>query len=105
MRPRKLLPIRRLRLPCRRRRPKNPPSSMVGSIAMAIAAFCAIGLIASYYVGGDTTKFWPEGHYQRDCGDDAGVAVHRRQCGSWECGLVVLVFYDGAVLPIGPGLS
>ena len=49
-------------LPCAQPHdPKNPPKFYGRSVAMAIAAFCAIGLIASYYVGDDTTKFFVAG--------------------------------------------
>ena len=73
--------------------PKNPPKFYGRSVAMAIAAFCAIGLIASYYVGDDTTKFFVAG---RTLPLPIVVMTLASQCIDanavlGECGLVVLV--------------
>ena len=88
--------------------PKNPPKFYGRSVAMAIAAFCAIGLIASYYVGDDTNKFFVAGRtlplpivvmtLASQC-IDANAVLGNADLSYWYH------FYDGAVLPIGLGLS
>jgi Na+/proline symporter len=88
--------------------PKNPPKFYGRSVAMAIAAFCAIGLVASYYVGDDTNKFFVAGRtlplpivvmtLASQC-IDANAVLGNADLSYWYH------FYDGAVLPIGLGLS
>ncbi|CAH0371973.1 unnamed protein product [Pelagomonas calceolata] len=96
-------------LPCAQPHdPKNAPKFYGRSVAMAVAAFCAIGLVASYYVGGDTAKFFVAGRtlplpivvmtLASQC-IDANAVLGNADLSYWYH------FYDGAVLPIGLGLS